>query len=137
MIIDGKDAVLGRMATHAAKAALSGEEVTVLNAKDLVIIGDKNAIVAKYVQRMQVGTTSKGPFYPRTVIGIVKRAIRGMLKRKSVRGMDALRRIRVYDDVPVEFNNKPKEAVHKVRTDRPVHKVTIGELSSILKNRPA
>ena len=38
MIFDGKDAVLGRLATYAAKAALEGEEVTVVNAGDIVIV---------------------------------------------------------------------------------------------------
>ena len=135
MIIDGKDSVLGRIATHAAKAALEGETVDIVNANDLVIIGDKNSIVAKYRQRREVGTTSKGPFFPRDVRGIVLRSIRGMVKRKTFHGMAAMRRIKVYENVPEDLKGKEMVEIAKFRQDRPVHKVKIGELSNILKQR--
>ncbi len=135
MIIDAKDSVLGRMATQAAKAALSGEQVIIVNASDAVIIGSKNDIVDRYFQRIHVGSTSKGPFHSRTVIGLVKRTIRGMVKRKSVRGMEAMRHITVYEGTPDDLKDKPKEEIAKVRSDRPVHKVKIGELSNILKTK--
>ena len=135
MIIDAKDSVLGRMATYAAKAALSGEQVTIVNASDAVIIGSKNDIVSRYFQKIHVGSTSKGPFHARTVIGLVKRTIRGMVKRKSIHGMEAMRRIVVYEGVPDDLKDKPKEEVAKVRLDRPVHRIKMGELSNILKTK--
>lgn len=135
MIIDGKDSVLGRVATYAAKAALEGESVVVVNANDLVIIGEKNDVVKKYRERLEIGTMSKGPFFPRDVKGIVKRAIRGMLRRKSSHGRDALRRVKVFEGMPGEYKDKEKLSVANIKTDRPIHKVKIAELSNILKYR--
>ena len=65
MIIDGKDSVLGRLATFAAKSALEGENVDIVNAKDIVIVGNKNNILKKYLERRRIGTMSRGPFFPR------------------------------------------------------------------------
>ena len=135
MIIDGKNSVLGRIATHAAKAALEGDTVDIVNAKDIVIIGEKNSIVAKYRQRREVGTMSKGPFFPRDIKGIVLRAVRGMVKRKTFHGMMAMRRIKVHEDIPDDLKGKEMVEIAKFRQDRPVHKVKIGELSNILKQR--
>lgn len=135
MIIDGKDSVLGRVATYAAKAALEGNNVVLVNANDLVIIGKKNDIVGKYREKLEMGTKSKGPFFPRDVNGIVKRAIRGMLKRKSPHGRDALRRVKVFADTPEEYKSKEKLNLAHVKMDKPIHKVKIAELSNILKYR--
>ena len=135
MIIDGDGAVLGRLASKAAKAALEGESVNVINAEKIVIVGDRNVIIKKYMGRIELGTMSKGPFIQRTVEGIVKRAIRGMLKRKSVRGMDALRHVKVFRGMPPELKDNEKISVAHFRTDKPVHRVSIGDLSSVLKYR--
>jgi large subunit ribosomal protein L13 len=133
MIIDGNGCVLGRVATYAAKAALEGENVVLVNAADLVIIGEKNDIVEKYRNRLEVGTKSKGPFFPRDVNGIVRRAIRGMIRRKRLHGREAFRRVKVFADTPEEYKNSEKLVFARVKMDRPIHKVKIAELSNILK----
>lgn len=135
MIIDAKDSILGRLASHAAKAALNGEQVIIVNANDIVIIGGKNDIVSRYSTDVHKGSTSKGPFYTRTTVGLVKRAIRGMVKRKSIRGMDAMRHITIYEDTPADLQGKDKEEVAKLKLDKPMHRLKMGELSRILKSR--
>ena len=135
MIIDGKGSVLGRVATYAAKAALEGDTVIVVNANDLVIIGDKNNILEKYRHRLEIGTMAKGPFFPRDVNGLVRRAIRGMLKRKSPHGREALRRVKVFEDVPEEYKDQERLVVARMKTNMPIHNVKISELSNILKYR--
>ena len=40
-IIDGKNAVLGRLASFAAKEALRGEEIVILNCEQIIITGNK------------------------------------------------------------------------------------------------
>lgn len=135
MIIDGKDSPLGRVATVAAKSATKGEQVVIINAESIVIIGNKRSILEKYLQRREVGTTSKGPFFPRTVNGIVRRAVRGMVKRQIPKGREAFRRVMVFEGVPEEYSGKEAISVGKYRMDIPLHKVKIGELSQILKYR--
>ncbi|MGC8533144.1 MAG: 50S ribosomal protein L13 [Candidatus Parvarchaeum sp.] len=133
MIIDGKDSVLGRLATFAAKSALEGETVDIVNAKDIVIVGNKNNILKKYLERRRIGTMSKGPFFPRDTKGIVRRALRGMIRNKRYHGREAFKRIKVYESVPEELKDKEMINIAKVRMDKPIHKVKIGELANILK----
>ena len=45
IIIDATDAALGRMATFAAKQALNGKKVIILNSEDAIITGKKHAIL--------------------------------------------------------------------------------------------
>jgi large subunit ribosomal protein L13 len=133
MIIDGKDSVLGRLATFAAKSALEGEQVDIINANDIVIVGNKNSILKKYLERRRIGTMSKGPFFPRDTKGIVRRAIRGMIRDKRYHGREAFKRIKVFEGTPEELKDKEIINIAKVRMDRPIHKVKIGELANILK----
>jgi large subunit ribosomal protein L13 len=135
MIIDGKDSVLGRLATFAAKSALEGEKVEIVNADDIVIIGNKNSILKKYLERRRIGTMSKGPFFPRDTKGIVRRAIRGMLKNKRYHGREAFKNVKVFEGLPDELKEKEMVQVAKIRVDRPIHRVKIGELANILKER--
>ncbi|MGC8516334.1 MAG: 50S ribosomal protein L13 [Candidatus Acidifodinimicrobium sp.] len=133
MIIDGKNAVLGRLASYAAKAANEGEEVVIVNAGEIVITGNKNAVVKDFADRLQIGTASKGPFINRTTVGLVRRAIRGMVKRQISQGREALKRIKVYDGVPEEFKGKETVSIAKIPEDSVVHRVKISEISNILK----
>ncbi|TAL55726.1 MAG: 50S ribosomal protein L13, partial [Nanoarchaeota archaeon] len=50
-IIDAKDSVLGRVATFAAKKALLGDNVIVVNADKAYISGDKHKIILDYKDR--------------------------------------------------------------------------------------
>ncbi len=133
MIIDGKNAVLGRLASYAAKAANEGEEVVIVNAGEIVVTGNKNAVVKDFADRLQIGTASKGPFINRTTVGLVRRAIRGMVKRQISQGREALKRIKVYDGVPEEFKGKETVSIAKIPEDSVVHRVKISEISNILK----
>lgn len=105
-IIDGKNVILGRLATVVAKEALKGEEVAVINCEQIVITGNKRSILAGLEEkRHRVGSTQKGPKVSRTSEKIVKVAIRGMLPnpRRGGRGRDAFKRIKCYVGVPKEF----------------------------------
>lgn len=133
MIIDGKNAVLGRLASYAAKAANEGEDVIIVNAGDIIITGNKNAVVKDFADRLQIGTASKGPFINRTVVGLVRRALRGMVKRQISQGREAFKRIKVYDGIPEEFKGKEMESIAKLPEDSVVHRVKISEISTILK----
>jgi large subunit ribosomal protein L13 len=104
-IIDGKDAVLGRLASYVAREALKGEEFSIVNCEQIIITGNKKDI-QEYLEskRKRVGSTQKGPKVSRTSEKIVKRAIRGMLPNyRTGRGRDALKRIKCYVGVPKEF----------------------------------
>lgn len=115
-IIDGKGAVLGRLASYAAKQALKGEEIVVLNCEKIIITGNKEDIRENLEsQRRRVGTTQKGPKVSRSIDKLVKRTIRGMLpEHRWGRGRVAFKKIKCYVGVPKEFEDSKKEMLeHK------------------------
>ncbi len=109
-IIDGKDAVLGRLASYVAKESLKGEEIVILNCEQVIITGNKKNIEKDFEEkRGRVGSSQKGPKHHRISEKIVKRVIRGMLPdfRKG-RGKETLKRIKCYNKIPKEFQEKKK-----------------------------
>ena len=107
-LIDGKGAVLGRLASYVAKEALKGEDVNVLNCEKIIITGNKETIKKEFdVKRSRVGSSQKGPKHPATNEKMVKRAIRGMLpNHRTGRGKIALSKIKCYVGIPKEFEGK-------------------------------
>lgn len=109
-IIDGKNAVLGRLASYTAKEALKGEEVAIVNCEKIIITGNKKSIKEDFEEkRGRVGSSQQGPKHSRTNEKIVKRVIRGMLPDHRVgRGREAYKRIKCYVGIPKEFEESKK-----------------------------
>jgi large subunit ribosomal protein L13 len=115
MIIDGKDCVLGRIASFAAKKALQGETIEIVNCKTVIISGSKKDIERFFEEkRGRVGSGQKGPKPIKRSDRMVKLAIRGMLPNyREGRGREAFRRIKCYLGVPKELEEKKKIVVAK------------------------
>ena len=109
-IIDGKNAILGRMAAYVAKEALKGEDIAIVNCEQIIITGNKRNIQENFeAKRKRVGSTQKGPKVSRNPERIVKRVIRGMLPNYRVgRGRVAFKRIKCYIGIPKEFEESKK-----------------------------
>jgi large subunit ribosomal protein L13 len=109
-VIDGKNAILGRLGAYVAREALKGEEIAIVNCEQIVITGNKKFIKENLEsKRGRVGSTEKGPKVSRTSEKIVKRAIRGMLPNyRTGRGRDAFKRIKCYVGIPKEFESEKK-----------------------------
>ena len=109
-IIDGKNAVLGRLASYAAKEALKGEEIVIVNCDRVIITGNKKYIKERFeVKRQRVGSSQKGPKHARSSEKVVKRTIRGMLPNyREGRGRIAFKKVKCYNKVPKEFEDKKK-----------------------------
>lgn len=108
-IIDGEGAIMGRLASYAAKEALKGEDIVILNAEKAVITGRRENIKKRFdAKRLRVGSSQKGPKISRAPEKILKRAIRGMLPHTKGRGVAALKRIKCYIGIPKEFENVKK-----------------------------
>lgn len=112
ILLDAKGSVLGRLASFAAKQALQGNEVTIINCKDVLVTGKRNTIFAEFKEaRARGGKIQRGPFFPTVCERIVKRIVRGMLPYKNLRGADAIDRVKCYNGVPKEFEGvKPFES---------------------------
>ncbi|HIP74403.1 MAG TPA: 50S ribosomal protein L13 [Euryarchaeota archaeon] len=133
IVVDGSDAPMGRLASYVARQLLKGETVYVVNAEKMVISGDPDAVYERYKSRIDLKTHRNpivnSPKYPRTVTGIFRRSVRGMLPRWRKRGRDALRRLRVWRGVPDEVKN-----VELVRPDfkLPRTYIRLGDLAKRL-----
>jgi len=116
-LVEGKGAVLGRLAVFAAKEALRGEEVVILNCDQVIITGNKKSIEEEFkILRGRTGSAQKGPKHPATSEKIVKRAIRGMVPNyREGRGRIAFKKIRCFVGVPKEYEGKKPIAFEKVK----------------------
>jgi large subunit ribosomal protein L13 len=107
IVIDAKNAILGRLASYAAKQALLGRKISIVNCEGCVIAGKPKSVILEYREtRQRGGDIHRGPFFPKMPEKIVKRTVRGMLSYKQKRGRDALKRIKCYNDIPDEFKEK-------------------------------
>jgi large subunit ribosomal protein L13 len=100
----------------------------------MVISGSRARVLATYDQKRQRGSREGGPFFPRRPDHIVKRTIRGMLPYKRPRGVDAMKRIKCYVGIPVDFVGKEMEVpeeVHMNRLNNPNH-VTLAAVCTFL-----
>ncbi|PIN70088.1 50S ribosomal protein L13 [Candidatus Woesearchaeota archaeon CG11_big_fil_rev_8_21_14_0_20_43_8] len=111
MIIDATNMVLGRLATKAAKMALLGERVNVINCEKAIITGPKKVTIGRYLQRRDRGEPTHGPFISRLPDRIVRRTIRGMLPYKRERGQSAFKRVMCYIGVPEKLKDQKAETV--------------------------
>ncbi len=106
IVIDGKNAILGRLASYTAKLALRGNKVVVVNCNEILITGNPRKTIESYKEiRSKGGSILKGPFFPKVPERIVKRTIRGMLPYKQQRGRDALKRVMCHNEVPDNYKN--------------------------------
>lgn len=99
MIINGKNAVLGRLASYTAKKLLSGEEIIIVNAENIIITGNRDDIKNKYLKIHRIGSPQHGPFMPKQPDKIVRRVVRGMLPKEK-KGRAALKKLRVHAGNP-------------------------------------
>ena len=106
MIIDGTNLILGRLATFAAKKALEGESVIIVNSEKVILTGNKNLLIREFIEKQHMGHAYKGPFYPKMPDRIVKRTIRGMLPYKQERGRKAFKRIKCFIGLPESYKNQ-------------------------------
>ncbi len=106
MILNGKNQIMGRVATFAAKQALLGEKVDIINCEDIIITGKKETVLAKFKRRRKMGDPFKGPFHSRLPDRIMRRTVRGMLPHKKERGRQAYKRVMCHIGTPEEYKGK-------------------------------
>ena len=130
IVLDAKNTVLGRIASYAAKQALLGKKIIVINCNEALVTGRRNLILERYSQMRRRGKGyQKGPIVPRIAEKLMKRTIRGMLSHNQGRGEAALDRVRCYNKTPKEF-----EAAKKISLARElkVKATTLGEIAKIM-----
>lgn len=111
LVVDAKNMIFGRLASQIAKKLLLGEEVHVINVEQFIIRGNPQQISEKYLTKRGIrhkGTPERSPTWPKLPHLLVKRMMRGMLPRKTLRGKEALKRLRVYTGNPKNLTENTK-----------------------------
>jgi ribosomal protein uL13 len=106
VVIDAADTLVGRLATQAARAALHGNKVRVVNCEKAIISGSKKFLVAEWKRRFIQGVPRKGPYIHRYPDRMVRRIIRGMLPYHNPRGRAAFENTMCYIGIPTELKDK-------------------------------
>ncbi len=133
MIIDATDTILGRLASYSAKKALAGEEIIIINAEKAIVSGTRTDILRRYKFKRDVGDSIKGPFQSRMADRMVRRTIRGMLPRKTHRGREAFKNIKVHIGTPKDITGKAEiiEKHNKSTLNNPKY-IAVAEISKWL-----
>jgi large subunit ribosomal protein L13 len=138
-IIDAENSIMGRLATQVAQRLNKGEKIDIINAEKMIIIGTKKNTLHKYTTRRNMqakGNPYKGPKYPRTVEGIAKRSIEGMLPQQTQRKKNASKKLKIHKGTPKEFENKPKEKIKQAEMQTDAEYMHLHELSKALGAKP-
>jgi len=132
VVIDGRDHILGRLSSVVATKIMAGEDVIVLNARDVLVTGYKYRTFADYKQIDDLGKTRKGPYTPRRADLLMKRTVRGMIPFKKPKGREAYRRLKVYVGVPKEMEGIKPERIEDAMTLNTSRYTTLGEVAKFL-----
>jgi|SRR5579862_932450 len=111
--VDASGQIIGRMCSKVAKLLLTGNSVVIVHAERALFSGHRSNVMGAFFDRLKIASVvhpKHGPFHPRTPAGIMTRMVRGMIPRTKPSGVAALRRLRVYTDVPkglekIQFTN--------------------------------
>ena len=105
----GKDSVAGRLAAKVAKDLLNGEDVVVVNAGGIILSGRKETHEEKMKARRNLKdkrNPQNAEKFPRVPYMIFKKVVSGMLPKKSQRGRDALKKLKVFNNMPSSVDEK-------------------------------
>jgi large subunit ribosomal protein L13 len=137
IIIDASDAILGRVAAYAAKQALLGQTISVINAEKAVVSGAKRSTIEEAKRKAAMGVPRKGPYYSKLPDRYLRRAIRGMLPHKEPRGRAAYHRILCYIGTPTQFKEQKTLRVPGAEASKlpNLKRITVGKICEELGGR--
>jgi large subunit ribosomal protein L13 len=129
-VIDATGLILGRMSSNVAKRLLSGETIVILNAEKAIISGTRQSKVIQAKTFLEVGHPGKGPYHRRRPDTMIRKTVRGMLPKRKPKGLEALKRLRVFLGVPEEFEGKQMETITNASSQKlKCPYLTVGQLA--------
>lgn len=139
--IDASNLILGKLAAKAAKWALSGDEVVIVNCEKAVISGKLHVVLGKFKDRESKTTPFKGPYRKRMPDRMVRSAVRGMLPHgrwsEGSRGRVALDKVMCYRGIPTQYLTQKFETFPDISSNtlKTPFYVTVGEIANLLKQQ--
>lgn len=114
IIVDGRDHLLGRLASIVSKELLSGQKVVIVRCDEVVVSGSLVRNKVKYAQFRQKRMNTnpgKGPYHFKSPARMVWRTIRGMCHQKTARGQEALARLATFEGIPHPYDKKKRQVI--------------------------
>jgi len=135
IIVDGTNMIAGRLCSHVAKLLIQGNRVSIVNTENVMLSGDRDAIIKSYRKFLEIASINNpkfGPFHPRRPDTIITKMVRGMLPKKPS-GKIAFKRLRAYLGVPDVLRSKVKTQFDdaKIRKASPYY-TSMGDLGKMV-----
>lgn len=131
--VDAAGQIVGRMCSRIAKLLLSGNSVVVVNAEKALFSGHRSNVMGDFLDKLKIASVvhpKHGPFHPRTPSGILTRTVRGMIPRTKPRGMSAMKRLRVYEEIPEGMEKMTFTIFDEAKATKPLaYYVPLGEVA--------
>lgn len=114
IVVDGRDHLLGRLASIVAKELLSGKKVVIVRCDQVCVSGSlvRNKVKYAYFRKIRHNTNpSRGPFHFKSPARMVWRTIRGMCHQKTARGQDAMSRLSTFEGIPHPYDRISRKVI--------------------------
>ena len=135
-IIDGKDHLLGRLASTVAKQLLLGNKIVVVRCERIMISGSmfRNMYRLRgFMGKTRAANPRRGHIHYHNPARLFWRTVRGMTPHKTARGAAAMGRLKTFEGVPHPYDEQKRLIVPnalKVLRVKNFRKVTVlGELA--------
>ena len=136
MIINADNLILGRLASFAAKQALLGNNIEIINSREAVIVGDKRVVFARYSQKVKRGDPHHGPYFPTTPERILRKTIKNMLPYTQYKGKNAFKKIKCYLTAPSHIKEGDAVTLEKAKLKSTTIKyIKLKDLVYLLKQK--
>jgi large subunit ribosomal protein L13 len=131
--VDGTGHIAGRLASVVTRELLAGRRVTVVNAERILLSGERGSIINQWKKKLELSSRVNplyGPIHHRRPDGIMRRMVRGMVPRKKQKGVQAMKKLRIYIGVPEGLSNAKFTKFDEAVAPRPPSLyTTLGELA--------
>ena len=114
IIIDGKDHLLGRLASTIAKQLLNGQRIVVVRCESICKSGSlfRNKVEwMEFLNKTATHNPRKWFVHYRSPSRTLWRTIRGMVSHKTPRGAAALGKLKVFEGMPAPYDTSKKQVV--------------------------
>lgn len=138
MIVNANENVAGRLASKVAKAIVKGEKVTVINAQDLVLVGNKESILEKFTMKVDAAVLSNphyGPKYDRVPSKMFRRMVRNMLPTKKRAKDRMIKQLRVFNASAKGIDAKEAIVFEDIKFNHRNNYMTLKDLALLLGGR--
>lgn len=133
VIVDATNHIAGRLCSYVAKILLKGDSVIILNAEKAMFSGDRYSTIRQWHEYLEIGSIvhpEHGPYHARRPDRIITRMIRGMVPKEKAKGVNAMKRLRVYIGVPKNYEGSKMKEFDDAKIRKPAaYYMSVRELS--------